>query len=91
MVAMAMHPEVQKKAQAELDRYIDNRLPDFNDLQALTYIQAIVLETLRWMPTVPVGIAHGVTADDTYKGWHIPKDTIVMAVSLHNSWNWQSF
>lgn len=83
MVAMAMYPDVQRKAQAELDRHVGNRLPDFSDLSDLTYVQAVVLETLRWMPTVPVGIAHGLTADDTYRGWHIPKDTIVMAVSSH--------
>jgi cytochrome P450 len=40
-LAMAMFPEVQKKAQAELDAVIGGeRLPDFNDYDSLSYINA---------------------------------------------------
>lgn len=79
---MAMYPEVQMKAQAELDRVVgSSRLPDFNDLASLTYIKAVMMETLRWIPTTPLGIAHCLTADDEYNGYHIPKGTIVIAVS----------
>jgi cytochrome P450 len=53
---MAMFPEVQKKAQAELDAVIGReRLPDFNDYDSLPYINAVVKETLRWQPVLPVG------------------------------------
>lgn len=53
---MAMFPEVQKRAQAELDAVIgDERLPDFNDFDSLPYIDAVVKETLRWQPVLPVG------------------------------------
>lgn len=55
-LAMAMFPEVQKKAQAELDAVIGcERLPDFNDCDSLPYINAVVKETLRWQPVLPVG------------------------------------
>ena len=80
---MAMFPEVQKKAQAELDRCIgSSRLPDFQDLPSLTYIKAIIMETLRWMPSAPLGLPHSVDQDDEYRGYHIPKDTMVLAVRL---------
>jgi cytochrome P450 len=53
---MAMYPDVQKKAQAELDTVIGrDRLPDLDDLDSLPYINAIVKETLRWQPVVPMG------------------------------------
>ena len=50
MLAMALHPEVQAKARAELDRVIGtNRLPDFDDEEDLPYITAIVREILRFV------------------------------------------
>ena len=54
-MAMALHQDVQKKAQAELDRVVGNdRLPNFNDRERLPYIDALVKETLRWNPVVPL-------------------------------------
>lgn len=52
---MLLYPEVQRKAQAELDLICIGRLPDFDDYDALPYIEAIVLEALRWNPVVPEG------------------------------------
>ena len=46
---MAMFPEVQKKAQAEIDAVVGkNRLPDFNDRESLPYIAALMKEIFRW-------------------------------------------
>ncbi|KAH8102190.1 cytochrome P450 [Cristinia sonorae] len=76
LLAMAMFPEVQKKAQAELDRVLGpERLPTFEDVDEIPYIQAVVMETLRWMPVTPFGIPHAVMEDDQYEGYHIPKGT----------------
>lgn len=52
---MAMFPEVQKKAQAELDAVIGSRLPTFEDRPQLPYIQAIVQEAMRWQQVTPLG------------------------------------
>ena len=50
-----MYPEVQKKAQAEIDAVVGpNRLPDFEDRPFLPYINAIVKETMRWHLVVPL-------------------------------------
>jgi len=55
-LAMALYPEVQKKAQMEIDAVIgNNRLPDFNDRDALPYTNAIVKEAMRWQPVSPLG------------------------------------
>jgi cytochrome P450 len=56
LLAMVLHPEVQAKAQAEIDRVIGkDRLPDFDDRPALPYVDAILRETLRWFPVFPLG------------------------------------
>ena len=80
---MALFPDVQKKAQTELDKIVGpHRLPDFNDIPKMPYIRAVVMETLRWMPVAPFGAPHSVTADDIYKGYHIPKGTSLIPVSV---------
>jgi hypothetical protein len=53
---MALYPEVQKKAQAEIDAVVGpNRLPDFNDRPSLPYINAVVKESSRWNLVAPFG------------------------------------
>jgi len=55
-LATALYPEVQKKAQKEIDAVIgNNRLPDFSDRDALPYTNAIVKEAMRWQPVTPLG------------------------------------
>ena len=44
---MLYFPEVQSKAQEELDRVLQGRLPEYGDLKDLPYIIAIVKEILR--------------------------------------------
>jgi len=46
---MTCYPEIQDKAQAELDRVVGKgQLPDYSDEAALPYISALVKETLRY-------------------------------------------
>ena len=53
---MALYPEVQKKAQAEIVAVVGpNRLPDFHDRPSLPYINAIMKESLRWNIVLPLG------------------------------------
>jgi len=82
-LAMVLYPEVQKKAQTELDIMIgSSRLPDFSDRHSLPYINAIVKECTRWMPVLPLGVPHASTADDEYDGYLIPKGSVVIG----NQW-----
>ena len=53
---MVLYPEVQKKAQAEIDAVVGpHRLPDFGDRPSLPYINAIVKEVTRWHLVAPLG------------------------------------
>jgi cytochrome P450 len=55
-LAMLVYPDVQAKAQAEIDRVIgSDRLPEVEDRERLPYVNGIVNESLRWLPIVPMG------------------------------------
>jgi len=52
---MVNFPEAQHKAQEELDRVLQGRLPQLGDEADLPYTTAIVKEILRWQPITPLG------------------------------------
>ncbi|KAK0209261.1 cytochrome P450 [Desarmillaria ectypa] len=78
--AILLYPEVQAKAQAEIDAVIgDDRLPRFDDRERLPYVNALVLEVTRWHTVGPTGIPHCVIEDDVQFGYFIPKGSVVLA------------
>jgi len=53
---MILYPEVQKKAQAEIDSVVGSeRLPSISDRSALPYVRSVMAEVLRWHPALPLG------------------------------------
>jgi hypothetical protein len=55
-LAMLVYPEVQAKAQAEIDQVIgSDRLPEPEDADRLPYVHAVTSECLRWLPVTPLG------------------------------------
>lgn len=80
VMACVLHPAVVARAQKELDTIVgQERLPSFDDMPDLRYINALVSEVLRWRPAVPLGFPHACTQDDEYMGYRIPKDIPVFA------------
>ena len=78
---MAMYPDIQQKAQKELEKVVGpERLPTYDDYEELPYVQAIFLECMRWLPVTPLGLSHRVIQDDHYNGYVIPKGTIIVPV-----------
>ncbi|KAG2148110.1 cytochrome P450 [Suillus clintonianus] len=78
-LAMSLFPDVQKKAQAEIDAVVGpDRLPSFADRDSLPYTEALAKEALRWHAAVPTGFAHCVTEDDIHDGYYIPKGSLVI-------------
>ncbi|PPQ92712.1 hypothetical protein CVT25_014019 [Psilocybe cyanescens] len=78
LLAMAHYPEIQRKAQEEIDSIVENsRLPDFNDRSSLPYVEATLLETLRWAPITPLALPHRVMQEDEYEGYTIPAGATV--------------
>ncbi len=82
-VAMSLYPDVQMRAQAELIRVVGHdRMPEEEDRDRLPYVNALIKETLRWYPALPMGVARRALADDEYNGYRIPKGATVMV----NAW-----
>ncbi|GJE98988.1 cytochrome P450 [Phanerochaete sordida] len=82
VLAMLMHPEVQKTAQKEMESVLsEGRLPDLDDRESLPYVTALVKECTRWRPPIPLIIRKSL-AHDEYKGFHIPAGTIMIG----NAW-----
>ncbi|KAF7314914.1 Cytochrome P450 [Mycena indigotica] len=80
LLLMTTHPEVQARAQAELDQVVGRgRLVNSDDRASLTYIAAMIKETMRWAPPVPQGLRHRVTQDDVYDGYFIPKGAMILS------------
>lgn len=80
---MAVHPEIQKKAQGEIDQLLGgDRLPTLADQDDLPYISALLKEIYRWHVPLPISIPKSLREDDDYKGYHLPKGAIV----LENVW-----
>lgn len=79
VAALLVFPEVVTAAQAEIDRVCGaERLPDLNDLPDLPYVRGCMKESMRWMPTDPLGVPHAVVRDDEYMGYKIPEGAGVM-------------
>ena len=49
ILAMTSFPEIQKKAQEELDRVLCGRLPTHADIASLPYLTAIIKEVFRYV------------------------------------------
>ncbi|KAF9228926.1 cytochrome P450 [Gyrodon lividus] len=82
-LAMVQNPHVWKRAQAEIDAVLGmDRLPDFDDRSSLPYVNAVIRETLRWQPVIPLGVPHATSTSDIYKGFYIPKGTTI----IPNTW-----
>ncbi|WYZ44616.1 hypothetical protein EsH8_VII_001052 [Colletotrichum jinshuiense] len=83
-LAMTVFPDVQRKAQEEIDRVVgQNRLPNIADRENLPYVEAVVNEVMRWHPIGPMGLPHGSSEDDVFEGYFIPKEAILLANIWH--------
>ncbi|KAG9197818.1 hypothetical protein G6514_000806 [Epicoccum nigrum] len=81
VLACLAFPEWVVKAQKELDEVVGaERLPNFDDISQLPYLQAVVGENFRCRQIVPAGIPHCTTETDYYKGYMIPKSSVVVSV-----------
>ncbi|KAI0088580.1 cytochrome P450 [Irpex rosettiformis] len=79
ILIMIHHPEVMRKAQAEIDSVVGReRPPLLQDRSYLPYIGAVMKELLRWRPAAPIGLPRRATEDNWYEGHFIPKGTTVI-------------
>ncbi|KAJ7595334.1 cytochrome P450 [Mycena floridula] len=82
VLLMALHPAVQSTAQIELDNVFGHEAPEMSKLGQLRYLPALMKELLRYAPVANFALPHRVIEDDEYHGYHIPKNSTVIA----NTW-----
>ncbi|CAE6528036.1 unnamed protein product [Rhizoctonia solani] len=79
IAAMTLYPDVQEKAQRELDTVLGSGVfPAISDRDRLPYINNLVLELLRWRPVLPIAIPHVCYEDDVYRGYDFVKGDIII-------------
>lgn len=79
ILVMSNHPEWQKAVQKELDEQLQGRMADYTDSPKLPVLRATILESVRWASPVPTGIPHRLEEDMEYNGFHLSKDSNVLA------------
>ncbi|KLO09944.1 O-methylsterigmatocystin oxidoreductase [Schizopora paradoxa] len=83
MLAMTLHPEVVRKAQAEIDTVVgSDRLPQISDRPRMPYTDAVLKEVLRWQVPAPMSLPRATKDDDEYNGYRIPAGSTI----LPNTW-----
>ncbi|KAL6193025.1 hypothetical protein ACLB2K_034110 [Fragaria x ananassa] len=83
MAELLHSPEKLVKAQAELDQIIGKGKPiEESDIARLPYLQAVIKETFRMHPTVPLLLPRKAGAEAEIGGYIIPKGAQV----LINAW-----
>ncbi|KAL7790345.1 cytochrome P450 [Trichoderma ceciliae] len=79
VLAMVLNPDVQQKAQAEIDRVVgSNRLPAAGDEENLPYVNSIIKESLRYFPVLPMGVTHEAEEEISFRGYRIPKGSYIL-------------
>nr|XP_045613686.1 cytochrome P450 2L1-like [Procambarus clarkii] len=75
----AKYPDVQAKAQRELDSVVPrDTLPSLSDIPRLPYLEALTQEIHRVVSITPLGIPHFAHKDTKLAGYSIPKGAVVI-------------
>ncbi|KAF9014552.1 cytochrome P450 [Hymenopellis radicata] len=83
LLAMILNPDVQRRAQRELDEVLSQQTVTLNHRQHLPYMDALCKEVYRFHTVVPTGIGHCAEKDDVYGGYCIQKGDVILA----NQWS----
>ncbi|KAJ9560357.1 hypothetical protein OSB04_005517 [Centaurea solstitialis] len=78
MAELLTHPQILKKAQAEVRKIVDGKqhITD-EDLEKMEYMKAIITETSRLHPPIPVPVPRFATEDVNIMGYNVSKGTTV--------------
>ncbi len=86
LAILVNHPNIQDSAYKEIVHVIGKRRPRIEDKLSMPFIQALILETLRYQSVLPLAIPHRAKCDSELQGFLIPAGTIVFPNlwSLHH-------
>ncbi|KAI5119720.1 hypothetical protein M0805_001433 [Coniferiporia weirii] len=85
LYCLAMHPDVLKRLREEILAVVgSDRSPTYDDLKEMKYLKAVINETLRLYPPVPLNVRSTVNATTLpnktpgAKPWYVPARTKVV-------------
>ncbi|XP_063637279.1 cytochrome P450 2E1 isoform X3 [Pan troglodytes] len=79
LLILMKYPEIEEKLHEEIDRVIGpSRIPAIKDRQEMPYMDAVVHEVQRFITLVPSNLPHEATRDTIFRGYLIPKGTVVV-------------
>ncbi|TFY65568.1 hypothetical protein EVG20_g5519 [Dentipellis fragilis] len=79
VLLMVNHPEVQSKAQHEVDEIIgEDRAPTLEDFESLPYVHAVMSEVFRMRPPLQMGFPHYTIADEVVDNYLVPKNSTII-------------
>ena len=76
---ISQSPDVEKKLHEELDTVLNGRTPEFADIDNLKYTRAILDETMRLYPPVPI-LSRQALKEDEIRGKKIPAGSLMLIV-----------
>ncbi|KAM4897070.1 cytochrome P450 2H1-like [Sylvia borin] len=83
------YPEIVEKMQKEIDSVIGrDRSPRMSDRYQMPFTDAVIHEIQRYIDFLPINVPHAVVRDTKFRGYFIPKDTMIfpmLSSVLHDS------
>ncbi len=72
------HPDIQDRAYADITSVLAGRTPTIEDKSRLPFIEALILETIRYSTVFPLLVPHYTKKGGQINGYLIPENTAIM-------------
>ncbi|XP_069832065.1 cytochrome P450 2C14-like [Dendropsophus ebraccatus] len=90
LLLMMKYPEIQQKVHNEIERVIGSAQPQMEHRKQMPYTDAVIHEIQRLGDIVPTNVPRATSQDVTFRGYFIPKGTVVFPL-LHSIFREKSF
>ncbi|KAM4694433.1 cytochrome P450 2K1-like [Discoglossus pictus] len=87
LLLMMKYPEIQKKVQNEIEKVIGSTQPQMEHKKRMPYTNAVIHEIQRFASILPTSIPRATTQDVTFRGYFLPKGTMVIPVLTTVLWD----